>query len=131
PFGHLGNGCRFVRMPHEEVARGGGEAEQSDQILVLQLDAGVPHALPRDPRELGIGRKPEALVQDLALVHADLARRRANHSASTNIGSTIASSAAPPSTALRIAAWSRASHTWNTRTIARNIPYPPAAGADR
>src|SRR5439155_20181027 len=111
-----------VRMPNAEVSRGGGEAEQTDHAFADQLYAGITHALPRDARELRVGREHEPLVQDLAVVHADPDRRRANHSVSTKTGSTIASKAAPPATALRNAAWSRASHTWNTRMMARNIP---------
>ncbi len=120
-FGGIADGRPFVRMPHEEVAGGRREAEQPDHVLALQLHAGVAHAFPRDARELGIGCEREPLVEHLALVHADPDRRRANHSASTNAGRTIASRAAPPATALRSAAWSRASHTWKTRTITRNI----------
>ena len=122
PFGGKGERRRFVRMPNEEVGRGGGEAEQTDHVFADELHAGSTHASPRDPRELGVGREHEPLVQDLALVHADPDRCRATHSVSAKRSSTIARSAAPPATALRNAARSRASHTWNTRTIARNIP---------
>jgi hypothetical protein len=119
--GGIANGRPFVRVPHEEITGGGREAEEPDHVLALQLHAGVAHAFPRDARELGIGCEREPLVQHLALIHADPDRRRANHSASTNAGKAIASKAPPPATALRSAAWSRASHTWNTRTITRNI----------
>ena len=120
-FGGIADGCPFVRMPHEEVAGGGREAEQPDHVLAPQFHARVAHTFPRDARELGIGCGGEPLVEHPALVHDDPERRRSNHSARTNAGRTIASRAAPPATALRNAAWSRASQTWKTRTITRNI----------